>query len=283
MSSLDFSEQALNDIPIVVLDTETTGLYPGLGHRVIEIGAVRYENGRPVAEYEQLLDPERPIDPKASAVNGIEDADLQGKPRFAQIRPELDALLDGALLVAHNASFDADFMGLEYRLSSPQAEHGRLLLNNPWLCTLQLARRYFHFGRNNLAFVAQKLQVRVGRAHRALNDVFMTAEVLFRMNRHLAKTNGFRTVGDLLYAQGGAIYSPPPMRIPLPDLVETALATGGRLEILYLGRSEGESRRQISPRYAAFHQDVPYLIAFCHLRQDVRTFRIDRILGATLL
>ncbi len=283
MAAFDFAEKTLQEIPFVVVDTETTGLYPGLGHRVIEIGAVRYEGGRPVAEFEALIDPERPVDPKASAVNGLTDADLRGKPRFAEVRPRLDHLLDGALLVAHNASFDADFLGMEYALASPEAEAGRLLLPNPWICTLQLARRHFHFGANNLAHVARQLNVRVGRAHRAINDVVMTADVLLRMARELAGRQHLRTVGDLLFAQGGGIFAPPPIRVALPPLLEEALAAGRDVEILYLGGKEGESRRRITPRYAAYHMETPYLIAYCHLREDVRTFRVDRILGATLV
>lgn len=280
---IDFAEKQVQEIPVVVLDTETTGLYPGLGHRVIEIGAIRYEGSRPVGEFAQLINPERPIEPRAVRIHGIQDEDVAEAPRFADIRPALDQFLAGALLVAHNAGFDADFLGLEYRLALPQAEIGRLLLDNPWACTLQLARRHFHFGYNNLAHVARQLGVPLGRAHRALNDVVMTADVFFRMVRELSQHHGFQTVGDLLHVQGGAIYAPPPPAIPLPPLLAEALTAGRELEILYIDRHEGETQRHITPRYATYHYDTPYLIATCHLRQELRTFRLERILSATLL
>src|SRR5688572_22660956 len=99
-------EKALADVPVVVLDTETTGLYPGLGHRVVEIAAVRLENWQVVAEVNHFVQPGRSIDPQASQVSGIRDADLLQASSFTAIAGELTALLDGALVVAHNAQFD---------------------------------------------------------------------------------------------------------------------------------------------------------------------------------
>ena len=279
----DFDEKRPSTIPIVVLDTETTGLYPGLGHRVVEIGAVRLENWQPVAEFDQLIYPERPMEAKASAVSGITDADLLGKPTFAEVEPALSALLDGALIVAHNASFDAGFLGMEYFIAhqGELKESRQPVLPNPWLCTLLLARQHFHFGRNNLGHIAYKLGVRMGRAHRALNDVYMTAEVLKRMVHELEKRK-LETVGDLLYAQGEPIYTPPPPNLFLPEPVIDALGNGRQLRILYLGEG-GETERTITPLYPSEHHGVGYLVAYCHLRNDQRTFRLDRIFSAELI
>lgn len=279
----DFAEQRPSSIPIVVLDTETTGLYPGLGHRVVEIGAVRLENWQPVAEFDRLIYPERPMEEKASSVSGITDADLLGQPTFAEVEPELSALLDGALLVAHNASFDAGFLGMEYFIAHQSELIGSRepVLPNPWLCTLLLARRHFHFGRNNLGHIAYKLGVRMGRAHRALNDVYMTAEILKRMVRQLEKRR-LETVGDLLHAQGEPVYTPTPPNLFLPEPVVEALGNGRQLRILYLGEN-GETERTITPLYPSEHRGVGYLVAHCHLRDDRRTFRLDRIFSAEII
>jgi DNA polymerase III epsilon subunit len=279
----DFDEKRPSTIPIVVLDTETTGLYPGLGHRIVEIGAVRLENWQPVAEFDRLINPERKMDAKASAVNGISDADLLGQPTFAEIEPALSALLEGALIVAHNASFDAGFLGLEYFIARQGELSGsrQPVLPNPWLCTLLLARRHFYFGQNNLGHIARKLGVRMGRAHRALNDVYMTAEILKRMVRQLEKRR-MTTVGDLLYAQGEPVYTPTPPALFMPPPVVEALGNGRQLRILYLGEN-GETERTITPLYPSEHHGVGYLVAHCHLRNDRRTFRLDRIFSAELL
>ncbi len=276
----DFDEKRPSDIPIVVLDTETTGLFPGLGHRVVEIGAVRLENWQPAAEMSQLIYPERKMEAKASSVSGITDADLIDQPTFAQIAPELSTLLDGALLVAHNASFDAGFLGIEFFIADQASLAGSRepVLPNPWLCTLLLARRHFYFGRNNLAHIARKLGVRMGKAHRALNDVYMTAEILKRMVRDLRQRK-LETVGDLLYAQGEPVYTPAPPAVFLPEPIIEALRNGRQLHILYLGNS-GETERTITPLYPSQHRGVGHLVAHCHLRDDRRTFRLDRILSA---
>lgn len=273
-------EKRPSDVPLVVLDTETTGLFPGLGHRVVEIGAVRLENWREVGQVSTLLQPGRKMDPKASSVNGIQDSDLADQPTFGEIANELMALLDGAVLVAHNAAFDASFLAQEMLIHGIVTNGEPDTLSNPWLCTLQLARRYFHFGRNNLSHIAQHLGVRMGRAHRALSDVYMTAEILKRMVRMLSQQQ-LNTVADLLHAQGAPIFAQT-ASFELPEFVRSALANGRNLRILYLGKS-GESNREITPLYPSQHRGITYLIAFCHQAQAQRTFRLDRIFSAELI
>ena len=278
---LNFDEKRPDEIPIVVLDTETTGLYPGIGHRIVELGAVRLENWQIHGEYSQLLQPGRQMDEGASAVNHIYDEDLVGKPIFADIEQEFLAFINGALIVAHNASFDANFLGMELFISGYATQTGKVPLPNPWLCTLQLARNYFYFGRNNLSHIAHKLGVRMGTAHRALNDVYMTMEVFKRMVQQLRKQR-LTTVGDLLLAQGEPIFAPPPPDVFLIPPIADALANGRSLHILYMGQ-RGESSRIITPLYPTQHRGVSYLIAYCHLHEAQRTFRLDRIFNATLV
>lgn len=272
---LDFVDKRPFDIPIVVIDTETTGLLPEMGHRVVEIGAVRYENGAEVAQFNSLLYPERKMDADASRVNGIADADLAGQPVFADIAPDLLALLNGALLVAHNAAFDAGFIGMELFISQISGRLAPISLPNPWLCTLELARAYFAFGRNNLGSLAQRLGVPMAQAHRALSDVYTTVEIFKRMVKELNRQN-VRTIDDLLFAQGGEIYTPDPPRFVLPEQIEQALANGRDLTIQYRSKS-GTTTRTITPKYPTRFRNATYLVAYCHSRQDQRTFRLDRI------
>jgi DNA polymerase III subunit epsilon len=277
----EWLEKRPSDVPLVILDTETTGLFPGLGHRVVEIGAIRLENWREVGQISSLLQPGRKMDPKASRVNGINDSDLLGQPTFSEVADELLALLDGAVLVAHNAAFDAGFLGQELLLHGLQTDGIFRTLSNPWLCTLQLARQQFHFGRNNLGHIARQLGVRMGRAHRALSDVYTTAEILKRMVRTLRQQK-LETVNDLLHAQGAPIFAPSFPDLQLPDVVTEALANDRNLRIVYLGKS-GKSRREITPLYPGQHRGVNYLIAYCHQAKEQRTFRLDRVLSAELI
>lgn len=277
----DFAEKRPSEIPIVVLDTETTGLMPEMGHRVIEIGAVRYENGQEVAKLNRLLNPKRKIEPSASRVNGIEDADLIGQLSFASFSQELIAFLDGALIVAHNARFDAGFLGMEFYIQGIQAKKPAFKLENPWLCTFELAKNYFHFGRNSLGHIANLLGVRMGQSHRALNDVYATAGIFKRMQQELSKQR-FETVGDLLYIQGGAIFSPylevgaisiDPLRIGLQE---------GKNVSIHYSSAKATSTRIISPLYITYLNGSAYIVAYCHQAQDQRTFKLDRILNSRL-
>lgn len=278
----DFSEAKLNDIPVVVLDTEATGLYPGLGDRLVEIGAVRYESGRKVREMAQLINPGRPMNKQAADVVGIYDKDLVGQPTFSEIANQVLHFIEGALLVAHNASFDATFLGLEFVIHAPKNYPMRQpVLPNPWLCTLLLARRHFHFEHNNLSLVAKQLGATVGRTHRALSDVYTTAEVLRRMTRELSRGQQFKTVGDLLYAQGGAIYTPPPLEIELLEPLATAVREKRPLLILYIGE-QGESWHIITPSYVTEHRGIIYVVAYGFTQNDQQLFRLDRIFHAEL-
>ena len=283
MNGLTFAEQRPSQIPIVVLDTETTGLKPHLGNRVVEIAAVRLENWERVAEFSRLIQPERPMDPEAAAINGIYDRDLIGQPVFTAVADELLAFMDGALLVAHNAAFDAGFVGQEFYITGDAAQRpaGEPGLPQPWLCTLELARRHFYFGKNNLGHIARQLGVRVGRAHRALTDVYTTAEILKRMARDLEKKR-LHTVADLLHAQGGPIYTPPAPVTAVPPLITQAIAQKHQLRIRYRSQS-GEALRRISPRFVTEGEGAAYLIAYCHERQAQRTFRLDKIFDVELL
>ncbi len=98
----------------ILIDTETTGLDPGLGHRVIELAAIELVNDLPSGRhFHALIDPEREVDPDAAVVHGFTTAMLRGKPRFAEIAPALVDFLGEATLIAHNAGFDATFLNAE--------------------------------------------------------------------------------------------------------------------------------------------------------------------------
>ena len=276
-------DQLLAHAPIVVLDTETTGLSPAMGHRIVEVAAVRLEDWREVETFDALVNPGRPMDAGASRVNGIVDEDLVDAPPFAAIAAQFYQMLDGALIVAHNARFDAAFLGMEFDLlrALPQDSPPAPGITNAWLCTLQLARRLFYFERNSLAHVAHSLGVRTGRAHRALNDVHTTIGILKRMAQQLEKMR-LVTVGDLLHAQGGAIYAPQRPQPSLPPVLANALARRCSLQIRYQVQGN-ETDRVISPLYATEQNGTAYVVAFCHLRQAQRTFRLDRILRARII
>ena len=104
------NENSINSRQIV-LDTETTGLEPSQGHRIIEIGCVEMINRRLTGNnYHQFLQPDREIDEGAQAVHGISNEFLADKPRFPDVVKDFIEYLDGAELIIHNAPFDVGFI-----------------------------------------------------------------------------------------------------------------------------------------------------------------------------
>lgn len=262
----------IDEVPLAVLDTETTGLEPALGHRVIEIAISRLEGWQEVDQINQLVNPGRSIPATASRINRITDGDVANAPTFASLADEIAQLLDGALVVAHNASFDAGFVAAEWTLT------GREPLLNPCACTLELARRRYSFWRNNLHEVARALGVRTGRAHRAMSDAWVTAQVFRRMLKDLNQW-GIHTVGELMHAQGGPIYFPPPPPIDLPAPLDRAIRQRIPIGIRYLDDHDELTERVIEPYFTGSYDDDDYLVAYCRLSNGQRTFRLDRILA----
>lgn len=182
----------------IVLDTETTGLEPELGHRIIEIGCVELLNRRPTGRtFHKYLNPERDIDEGALAVHGISRADLEGKPRFAEIVDELLQFIGGAELVIHNAAFDVGFLDSE--LARLQERRTIAAMCNV-LDTLALARSMHPGQRNNLDALCKRYSIDNSRRelHGALLDARILADV------YLAMTGGQGALALAQTAAGGA-------------------------------------------------------------------------------
>ncbi len=166
----------------IILDTETTGLEPELGHRVIEIGCVELLHRRPTGRtFHRYLNPEREIDEGALAVHGISRLDLDGKPRFAEIAEALLEFVSGAELVIHNAAFDVAFLDSEFARLPGES---RLIASVcTVLDTLALAREMHPGQRNNLDALCKRYSIDNSRRelHGALLDAQILAEVYLAM------------------------------------------------------------------------------------------------------
>jgi len=174
----------------VILDTETTGLEAQRGHRIIEIGCVELvQRRRTGREFHTYLNPDRAIDEGARAVTGIADEDLLDKPRFAEIAAQFLAFIEGAEVIAHNASFDAGFIDAE--LARAGVENPRLAEHAQVLDTLALAREKFPGQRNSLDALCKRLGV--DNSHRGLHGALLDANLLADV--YLALTAGQGALG----------------------------------------------------------------------------------------
>ncbi|MHB8447247.1 MAG: DNA polymerase III subunit epsilon [Rudaea sp.] len=184
----------------IVLDTETTGLEVGKGHRIIEIGCIELAERRPSGRrFHRYLNPQRAVDEGARAVHGISDEFLADKPRFAEVAAEFLAFIDGAELVIHNAAFDVAFLDAELALTDPGlgrvADHARVL------DTLALAREKYPGQRISLDALCKRLNI--DNRHRELHGALLDAQLL--VDVYLAMTGG---QGDLGLANAPTAAAP---------------------------------------------------------------------------
>jgi DNA polymerase-3 subunit epsilon len=165
----------------IVLDTETTGLEPSQGHRIIEIGCVEMTNRRLTGNnYHQYIQPDRQIDAGALEVHGISNEFLRDKPRFSDIVEDLLRYLRGAELVIHNAPFDVGFLNHELKLSG---DTGQIEDFCTVTDTLLMARKLHPGQKNNLDALCKRYEVNNTQRelHGALLDAEILSEVYLRM------------------------------------------------------------------------------------------------------
>ena len=168
----------------VVLDTETTGLDPKSGHRIIEIACVEMVNRRLThRHFHRYLNPEREIDAGAQAVHGISLEFLQDKPKFADIASEFLDFVDGAELIIHNAAFDIGFLNHELALIDRPAVTDVCV---GVLDTLRIARELHPGKRNNLDALCERYGI--DNAHRTLHGALLDSELLAEV--YLGMTRG---------------------------------------------------------------------------------------------
>lgn len=207
----------------IVLDTETTGLDPRQGHRIIEVAAIEL-NGRSVSKrnFHRYINPEREIDAGAAEVHGLTLERLQDEPRFAEIAPAFLEFVKGAELIIHNAPFDVGFLNMEFeRAGLPPLKE----LCPSVVDTLKLAKELHPGKKNNLDALCDRYQVDNSRRtlHGALLDTELLAEV------YLAMTRGQDSLldegdddGDERSAALELGAARPPLRVVLPTEEELA-------------------------------------------------------------
>jgi DNA polymerase III epsilon subunit family exonuclease len=268
--------QPLRDIPIAVVDVETTGASADYGDRVIELGVVRVEGGVKVAEYQRLVDPQRRISPGITALTGISTEMLAGQPRFVDQIDHLTHILSGAIVMGHNVRFDLSFINKEYRRCGSELP-GVLGPGVHVLDTVRIARRRFGRGGNSLGRLAHRLGVEQITAHRALADAQTTHLVFEQMIKPIGGWS--LCLCDALREQGGPMGLLPvsPKENPLPLELEEALEQRRPVLMDYLDARQKRTQRIIEPRQLRRFKGELILVAHCQLRGDQRTFKLERI------
>lgn len=160
----------------VIFDVETTGMRPESGDAIVEIAAQRIEGRQVVGTFNTLVNPGKKMNPEVIAIHGItnEMVATQGRS-LIEVIPAFLLFSEGATLVAHNISFDLNFLNWHLKVL------GLPPITNPTLDTLELSKSKVMLASYSLKYLAQHFQIPQPTAHRALADVETTRELLFKL------------------------------------------------------------------------------------------------------
>jgi len=265
--------ELIRNTTFVAFDLETTGLIPVVD-RIVEIGAVRFRTGKVLDTFQTLVDPEMPIPPGATATNGITDDMLKGQPTIEKVLPRFMDFLGQDIPVAHHAPFDVGFLTYDIsRLNLTPADR-------PVLDTCIIPKSLFpHAHGYSLEHLVSFLNIPAGVLHRALADA---EGCMGLFNRCVDEMGGpeHTTIEDILALNGPAL-SLCSGEIVLDEAfhpLKKALENGGKVQIRYQNASGTVSVRRITPLSIGLFRGTAMIEAFCHLRNDKRNFRLDRIL-----
>jgi DNA polymerase-3 subunit epsilon len=250
----------------IIIDTETTGLDPKQGHRIIELAALEVVNRRTTGRAVQFrLDPEREIDAGATEVHGMTWDDLKGKPRFRDIAAEFIDFARGAEWIIHNAPFDVGFIDAELRLAELDACAG---IYANLIDTLALAREMFPGKRNSLDALCERFGV--DNAHRSVHGALLDAQLLAEV--YLAMTRGQESLvidmgapagpsaADLVRGSSSgiappraavAVIAPTPMEIAAHDAYLAALDQESKGRCIWLALASATGTGAAAPERAA--------------------------------
>ncbi len=165
-----------------IIDFETTGLSPANGDRVIEVAALKVTNNKVVDKYQSLMNPGFEISRRITGITGITNEMLEDAPSNSEVIHSLISFLEGNSLVAHNATFDSNFLNNELSLIKVKNSY-------QFTCSMRMARRVFPSSPNHrLATLLDYRGINYsGSLHRALSDVTATYKLWIDMNKEIAK------------------------------------------------------------------------------------------------
>ncbi|OGX40154.1 MAG: hypothetical protein A2984_02730 [Omnitrophica WOR_2 bacterium RIFCSPLOWO2_01_FULL_41_12] len=269
----------LEEIEFTIFDTETTGLEPQAGDRMVEIAGIRLKGNQKLDTFQTLINPGRPISCAAFAVNKITPEMLKDAPTIETALPEFLKFIQDTCLCSYNATFDLEFLNNELRLiGRPDIE------NIVVVDILKMAERLLpRLERYALWFVAEKLGLKTKQEHRAFSDVELTLNVFHKLKEALYAKGilDFLNFSNLFALNSQFLNNINNQKIAK---IQEAIGLGVKLKIKYLSTSYAEvSEREVIPKEIRQDKNYSYLVGYCCLRKEERTFRTDGILHLEIL
>ncbi len=275
------------DRPLVVTDTETTGINPA-GNRLIEIGAMRLLHDEEPINFSRLIDPGESIPYRITRLTGITSSMVFGCPDASEVLPAFEEFLGDGILVAHNLAFDRGFLNAE------RDRLGLRPIHNRGLCTARLARRLLPGLRSKgLDSLSRFFRIAAYGRHRALRDVEITVEVLKRLMAIAHREHHVDTIDELLEMQTRTYSRINPFSrhiieirkeiLPeVPDSPGVYKMLDGRARVLYVGKAKVLSNR-VRSYFNAIEAHTPRVRRLVSKLRDLEWTRTDTELEALLL
>lgn len=269
----------IDDIEFIILDTETTGLEPESGHKVIEIAAVRLKGNAIIDKFNSLVNPLRSIPQDALDIHHISPEMLTGAPLMKEVMPKFLKFIKGGILCAYNAAFDMGFINQELKLLNQQLPSDTHIID-----MLLMARRCLpYLQRHSLWFVSESLGIQKIQEHRALSDVYMSIEVFKRL-KDIAVSKGIDGFTQFQTVFGLNTPYLEDMRNQKISRLQEAIDLKVNIKIKYFARQSAEvTEREVVPLEIKQEGNKYYLVGYCNLRKEERTFSVNGILHLEII
>jgi DNA polymerase III subunit epsilon len=263
--------------PIIAFDTETTGAF-AVESEIVELGAVKWVNGKIVDKFSTLLKPSHDMSPENIRIHGITNEMVKDSPKMATEIIKFCEFIDGSILVAHHAPFDLGFVAIDIEA------HNLKFPNTLNLCSSLISRALLHTTNHKLQTLIKELGLIGGEAHRAYDDAYACLQVLFKC---FEKLDADATLKRLLDIQMKDLswknYQVQGLQDPKVNALLNAMRKKVSISIVYEGGQTKNKTRPIKPLGIVRNPDGDYISAECGLDLQRKRFYIEKIKEVELI
>ncbi|MCM8817921.1 MAG: exonuclease domain-containing protein [Candidatus Omnitrophica bacterium] len=259
---------------LIALDTETTGLDPETD-RICEIALLKIRDEKIVEKFTTLINPEIEIPESVSLISGIFDEDVKKAPLFKEIVNKINDIINGKIILCHNANFDIPFLKKEFERCKIKFPKIKII------DTYLIAKNFFCFEKNSLSYLSNFFHIKRVSEHRAEDDAKATFEIFKILYEEMEKKYSAEDILQKINFDINKIEDKMNINTKVAKLIEE----GKEVVIIYMSntidvkKKSKITERKILPIEIIEENGVKYLKAFCYLRKEERKFRFDRILN----
>ena len=264
----------IDEVEFVIFDTETTGLEFQKGDRIVEVAAIRFKGDVQLDSFHSLINSGQPVSEAAFNVNKITPLMLSQSPPPDSVIPKFREFISGCCLMSYNIGFDLGFLNNELKILNQIQLEGIYVVD-----ILKMARRIIPgLERYPLWFVAKELGISFQQEHRAFSDVELALKVFYKL-KDIMRSKGILELEKLLCLASIDLSTIESINSKKIIEIQEAINLKLELKIKYLSGSGAQiSDRKVAPKEIKQENGRSYLVGYCYLRREERSFRIDSIL-----